>query len=51
MTAMKIIGHKSEKMYRRYNSVAESDLMKAVSKLNTYLTPADSALPGQAVNR
>ncbi len=51
VTAMAIIGHKSEKMHRRYNSVSEADLTMAASRINTYLTPADSALPGQAVNR
>src|SRR5215208_3967356 len=48
-TAMKIVGHKSEKMWKRYNSIDESDLLSAASKLNTYLqtntqlTPAMSA--------
>lgn len=46
-TAMQIIGHKSPLMWKRYNSVAESDLLAAANKLNTYLantviTPADS---------
>ena len=46
-TAMQIIGHKSPLMWKRYNSVAESDLLVAANKLNTYLsntliTPADS---------
>ena len=38
-TAMQIIGHKSPLMWKRYNSVAESDLIAAANKLNTYLTP------------
>lgn len=48
-TAMKIVGHKSEKMWKRYNAIEESDLVNAASKLNTYLqnntvlTPASSA--------
>ena len=47
VTAMKIVGHKSEKMHRRYNSVSEEDLTKAAGKLNTYLsntliTPAET---------
>jgi len=48
-TAMKIVGHKSEKMWKRYNSIEEKDLLNAASRLNTYLesntvlTPADSA--------
>jgi hypothetical protein len=38
VTAMKIVGHKSEKMHRCYNCVSEEDLTKAVGKLNTYLS-------------
>jgi integrase len=46
-TAMQIIGHKSAHMWKRYNTVAESDLTAAANKLNSYLsntvlTPADS---------
>ena len=46
-TAMQIIGHKSPLMWKRYNSVAESDLVAAANRLNTYLsntviTPDDS---------
>jgi integrase len=49
VTAMKIVGHKSEKMHRRYNSVSESDLA-AAGKLNSYLsntviTPATNQSP------
>src|SRR5215208_1700955 len=36
-TAMKIVGHKSEKMWKRYNAIEESDLLNAASKLDTYL--------------
>lgn len=36
-TAMKIVGHKSEKMWKRYNAIDERDLTKAVEKLNKYL--------------
>jgi len=48
VTAMKIVGHKSEKMHRRYNSVSEEDLKKAAGKLNVYLsntviTPTESS--------
>ncbi len=47
VTAMRIVGHKSEKMHRRYNSVSEADLTVAAARLNTYLsntliTPASS---------
>jgi integrase len=54
VTAMKIVGHKSEKMHRRYNSVQESDLANAAAKLNVYvantlITPAtDSHVSGSA---
>lgn len=37
-TAMQIIGHKSPLMWKRYNSVTESDLITAANKLNTYLS-------------
>jgi integrase len=48
VTAMKIVGHKSEKMHRRYNSISEEDLAKATGKLNAYLsntliTPTESS--------
>jgi integrase len=49
-TAMRIVGHKSEKTWKRYNAIDEKDLTRAASKLNTYLeantliTPA--SLPG-----
>ena len=36
-TAMQIIGHKSEKMWKRYNAIAEEDLTKAAKTLNEYL--------------
>jgi len=36
-TAMKIVGHKSKKMWKRYNAIEESDLLGAARKLNTYL--------------
>ena len=50
VTAMKIIGHKSEKMHQRYNSVSEADLLLAASKLNTLITPADFAVPAKTVS-
>lgn len=49
-TAMKIVGHKSEKMWKRYNAIEEIDLISAAARLNTYLqsntvlTPANSAV-------
>ena len=47
MTAMKIVGHKSEQMHRRYNSIEPADLHDAAAKLhrytaNTLITPATS---------
>jgi hypothetical protein len=48
-TAMQIVGHKSDKMWKRYNAIEESDLLNAARKLNAYLetntpiTPASSA--------
>ncbi len=51
VTAMRIVGHKSERMHRRYNNVAEDDLVAAASKVNTYLTLVDSSQPTKAVNR
>ena len=41
-TAMQIIGHKSEKMWKRYNSIEERDLTNAASKLDKYLQTADA---------
>jgi hypothetical protein len=37
-TAMQIIGHKSPLMWKRYNSVAENDLIAAAGKLNSFLS-------------
>jgi len=50
VTAMKIVGHKSERMHRRYNNVSEGDLLAAASKLNTYLTPTGCILPASAIS-
>jgi len=34
------VGHKSEKIHKRYNSVSEADLCQAVKRLGFYiLTP------------
>ena len=54
-TAMKIVGHKSEKMWKRYNAIEESDLTRAASRLNTYLesntllTPTTSTILASSV--
>ena len=55
ITAMKIVGHKSERMHCRYNSVAERDLTQAAAKLHTYIsntriTPAQQAEGGEALS-
>jgi integrase len=44
MTAMKIVGHKSEQMHRRYNRIAPEDLHEAASKLGVYHAKS-SAMP------
>ena len=38
MTAMKIVGHKSEQMHRRYNTIQVEDLHEAAEKLQKYAT-------------
>ncbi len=51
VTAMEILGHKSDKMYRRYNNVSDADKLLAASKINTLITPADFAFPAKTVSR
>lgn len=52
MTAMRIVGHKSEKMHRRYNQVTPEDLQEAALKLaqyraaNTLITPGAQVVGG-----
>jgi integrase len=53
-TAMKIIGHKSERMHRRYNTVEPEDLRRAIAQLasyqaNTVITPELLASGAQTV--
>ena len=55
MTAMKIIGHKSEQMHRRYITIQSEDFHEAAEKLqrytaNTVITLASSAVSGQGVS-
>jgi hypothetical protein len=51
-TAMKIVGHKSEKIWNRYNSIEEKDLTDTAVKVQKYLdvktliTPSDMAVEG-----
>ncbi|MCS6319924.1 MAG: site-specific integrase [Nitrospira sp.] len=42
-TAMRIVGHKSEKMWKRYNAIEERDLTQAAAKLDRYLS-ADTVM-------
>lgn len=54
-TAMKIVGHKSERMHRRYNTVEPEDLRRAVSQLakyqaNTLLTPNSLVSHTETIN-
>jgi len=37
-TAMKIVGHKSDRMHRRYNTIEPEDLHQAAAKLHMYRT-------------
>src|SRR5215469_3695586 len=55
VTAMKIVGHKSEKMHRRYNFVSEGDLSAAARKLDSYLsntliTPATNSAASTSIS-
>ena len=55
MTAMKIIGHKSEQMHRRYNTIQTEDLHEAAAKLqryraNTLITPASDLASGENIS-
>ena len=54
-TAMKIVGHKSDRMHRRYNTIESQDLHNAASKLhafrtNTVITPALVAVGAEIVS-
>ncbi|MCZ6802168.1 MAG: tyrosine-type recombinase/integrase, partial [Nitrospirae bacterium] len=50
LTAMKIVGHKSERMHRRYNNINEADLLQAAARINTLITPAVSVSTATVVN-
>ncbi len=55
MTAMKIVGHKSEQMHRRYNTIQPEDLHEAAAKLekytaNTVITLASPSATRQGVS-
>ena len=54
-TAMKIVGHKSDRMHRRYNTIEPEDLHDAARKLhnhrtNTLITPDGVAVGGELVS-
>lgn len=54
-TAMRIVGHKSEQMHRRYNTIEPEDLHAAAAKLQAYtanslITVADSPALGHSVS-
>ena len=53
-TAMKIVGHKSDRMHRRYNTIEPEDLHQAAAKLhvyraNTVITPDSLAVGAENV--
>ena len=54
-TAMKIVGHKSDRRHRRYNTIEPEDLYKAATKLhlfrtNTVITPEPIAIGAESVS-
>jgi len=54
-TAMKIVGHKSERMHRRFNTIEPEDLHKAAAKLhvyraNTVITPDQLAAGAENIS-
>lgn len=51
ITAMKIIGHKSEQMHRRYNTIQSEDLHEAAAKLQRYRANTVITLASLAVSR
>jgi hypothetical protein len=50
MTAMKIVGHKSEQMHRRYNTIQPEDLHEATAKLQKYAANTVITLVSQPVS-
>jgi len=54
-TAMKIVGYKSDRMHRRYNTIEPEDLHRAAAELhvyrtNTQITPAAVAVGAEIVS-
>jgi integrase len=50
LTAMKIVGHKSEQMHRRYNTIQPEDLHEAAAKLQKYTANTVITLASQSVS-
>jgi integrase len=53
-TAMKIVGHKSDRMHRRYNTIEPEDLHRAAAQLhvyrtNTLITPGRVAVGAETI--
>ena len=48
-TAMKIVGHKSEKMWKRYNAIEERDLTQAALKVHRYLHENTPGTLGESI--
>ena len=49
-TVMKIVGHKSEKMWKRYNAIEERDLTHAAQKVHRYLQEHTPGTLGEGVS-
>ena len=54
-TAMKIVGHKSDRMHLRYNTIEPEDLHRAAAKLhqhraNTLITPDRAAAGAESIS-
>jgi integrase len=49
-TAMKIVGHKSDRMHRRYNTIEADDLQKAAAQLHSLITPEPFAVSAETVS-
>ena len=47
LTIMRITGHKTLEVFKRYNSFLEGDLKEEANRFNTYLTLAHQADRGE----
>ena len=50
LTIMRITGHKTLEVFKRYNSFLENDLKDAEHRFNTYITLAHRDLSGETAN-